>query len=261
METMRLNEGAIRAKLHADDVDIRIYDEIDSTNKEARRLAEQGISDRILLLARAQTSGRGRMGRAFYSPADAGIYMTYLWQPNVAAEDVISITTAAAVAVHRALRGMLPLSEKSLRIKWVNDIYLADKKVCGILTEAITDPQSGQVRYMWIGIGINVAPTVFPDELKTIAISLDAPALDRNALIASIMNEWMEIMCDTDRYRHMSYYRQHSMVIGKAVNTVCADKITPGVVLDIDRDGGLVVERHDGTVETIRSGEISLRLI
>ena len=260
MNTKNLCEREIRSLLHTSDMQIRIFDEIDSTNKEARRLAEQGIDERLLLIARVQTSGRGRMGRDFYSPADTGIYMTYLWRPDAAAGDVISVTTAAAVAVHRALSGMTVLADKSFSIKWVNDIYLANKKVCGILAEAITDPQDGKIRYIWIGIGINVVPMVFPDELKNIAGSLDASGLDRNELIANIMNELLDIMHDRDCYAHMPYYRKHSMVIGKAVNTICAEKINSGTVLDIDREGGLVIERSDGTVETIHSGEITLRL-
>ena len=257
---MKLNEDKIRSRLHTDELQIRIYDQIDSTNKEARRLAEQGVNEPILLIARAQTSGRGRMGREFYSPADTGIYMTYLWHPDAAAGDVISVTTAAAVAVHRALCSTAALSDRLFGIKWVNDIYLADKKVCGILTEAITDPQDSKIRDIWIGIGINVTPMTFPEELKSIAASLNVSELDRNELIANIINQLLYILRDSDRYAHMPYYRAHSMVIGKAVNTICADQINPGVVLDIDREGGLVVERPNGTIETLHSGEISLRL-
>ena len=260
MNRIPLNEENIRQHLNAADVEIQIFSEIDSTNAEARRLSSEGTQHPVLLLAEYQHAGRGRMGRSFYSPDGMGIYMTYLWHPHAAAGDVISATTAAAVAVHRALRKMLPERSERLQIKWVNDLYLSDKKICGILTEAVTDPADGKIRDMWIGIGINVAPMTFPKELADIATTLGTKTLNRNELIAAIMNELLEILHDPNRYAHMSYYRDHSMVIGKAVNTICGDEITAGVVLDIDQDGGMIVRRSDGTVETIRSGEVSLRL-
>ena len=259
MKTPKLNEGRIRAHLRADISDIRIFSKLDSTNAEARRLSSSGLSHDVLLVAEQQTAGRGRLGRSFYSPDGMGIYMTYLWQPHAAAGDAISVTTAAAVAVHRALCATPSLRGMPFAIKWVNDIYLADKKVCGILAEAVTDPQDGRIGSMWIGIGVNVAPMAFPPELAHIATSLGDGALDRNELIARVLDELLLILHDADRYAHMPYYRAHSMVIGKQVNTICADIIKPGTVLDVDKDGGLVILRADGSVETIHSGEVSLR--
>ena len=261
MNTPRLNKQEIDARLCAEVADIRVFSEIDSTNAEARRLALSGVQHAVLLVAEQQSAGRGRLGRSFYSPDGTGIYMTYLWQPNAVAGDVISATTAAAVAVHRALCSIPSIAGNSLSIKWVNDIYLSDKKVCGILAEAITNPQNGRIDSMWIGIGINVAPMIFPDELSHIATSLGDHRIDRNELIARIVDELCQVLCDDDKYAHMSYYRDHSMVIGRAVNTICGEKTVPGIVLDIDREGGLIVERPDGTEEVIRSGEISLRLV
>lgn len=254
-----LNEEVIRSYLRSDKVEIRIFSEIDSTNREARRLANAGKSEAVLLLAEQQSSGRGRLGRSFYSPAGAGIYMTYLWQPKASAGDVISVTTAAAVAVLRAMRAIPQLADKDFAIKWVNDIYLSSKKLCGILTEAVTDPADGTINSIWIGIGINVHPAAFPPELSDIATSLGKDAPDRNELIAKILNELLLILENPDRYAHMPYYRANSMVIGKQVNTICADIIKPGTVLDVDKDGGLVILRADGSVETIHSGEVSLR--
>jgi BirA family biotin operon repressor/biotin-[acetyl-CoA-carboxylase] ligase len=222
-------------------------------------MSANGVEHEALLVAEHQNAGRGRLGRSFYSPDGTGIYMTYLWHPHATATGVIAATSAAAVAVHRALCAMPQLQKMSFSIKWVNDIYLDEKKVCGILTEAVTDPQSGQIRSMWIGIGINVAPMTFPSELDGIATSLGVSTIDRNELIATIVNELLKILHDPDRYAHMPYYRAHSMVIGKAVNTVCADQTVPGVVLDVDREGGLVIRREDGSIETIHSGEVSLR--
>ena len=257
-----LNKEEILAFLgtYAEKTDISIYSEIDSTNSEARRRVRAGERKPTLILAEQQTSGRGRMGRNYFSPAGAGIYMTYLWQPEAKPVDVISVTTAISVAVVRALVSVPLLSRKQFSIKWVNDILLDGKKVCGILTEAMSDPEKGKITDIWVGIGINVYSAAFPPELSEIATSLGEDDLNRNELIARIMIEFLDILEHTDSYAHMSYYRAHSAVIGKRVNTIVADVPTPGTVLDIDRTGGLVVERLDGAIETIHSGEISLRL-
>jgi BirA family biotin operon repressor/biotin-[acetyl-CoA-carboxylase] ligase len=244
---------------YAEKTEILIYSEIDSTNSEARRRVCAGEQKPTLILAEQQTNGRGRMGRNYFSPAGAGIYMTYLWHPEAKPVDVISVTTAISVAVVRALKSFSSLSQKQFSIKWVNDILLDGKKVCGILTEAMSDPEKGKITDIWVGIGINVYSTAFPPELSEIATSLNEVDLNRNELIARILIEFLDILNHTDPYAHMSYYRACSAVIGKRVNTISADISTPGTVLDIDATGGLVVERLDGTIETIHSGEISLR--
>lgn len=255
-----LNVGAIRSHLGdwANGVAIEVYPEIDSTNSEAKRRARAGDRTPTLILAEQQSGGRGRLGRSFFSPVGAGIYMTYLWHPDTAAIDAVSVTTAAAVAVMRALSALSSVEEASLGIKWVNDIYLSGKKVCGILTEAVTDPSSGRVTSALVGIGINVRPTAFPPELADIATCLGGE-IDRNALVSDVLREFLRILRDPVPYAHMAYYREHSLVIGKRVNTICADVSVPGTVLDIDSTGGLVVERTDGSIETVHSGEVSLR--
>lgn len=243
----------------AREVRVEVYPTLDSTSSEAKRRARAGELGPLLIVAESQSNGRGRLGRSFYSPAGAGIYMTYLWRPQAAAVDAVSVTTAASVAVLRAMSSMEALAGHELAIKWVNDIYLSGKKVCGILTEAVTDAADGSVSCMLVGIGINVAPTAFPPELAEIATSLCVKDLDRNELIARILRELLACLHSRDPYAHMAYYRAHSLVIGRTVNTICAGISTPGVVLDIAADGGLVVRREDGSVEVIRSGEVSLR--
>jgi len=239
---------------------VDVYPEIDSTNSEAKRRAAAGDRTPALIVADTQTGGRGRLGRSFFSPAGAGIYMTYLWYPDTVAADAVSVTTAASVAVVRALKSFDSMREADLRIKWVNDIYLSGKKLCGILTEAVTDAATGRVNALLVGIGINVRPTAFPPEISDIATSLGDLAPTRNELIARIVLALQAILIDRDPYAHMSDYRAYSLVIGKQVNTIRGDTVTPGTVLDIDPTGGLVVRRSDGHIETIHSGEVSLRL-
>ena len=256
-----MNAASIRELLGVagDGIRIDVYSEIDSTNNEAKRRAASADRTPALIVAETQSGGRGRMGRSFFSPAGAGIYMTYLWHPDAAAADAVSVTTAASVAVVRALGAFDTLRHADVRIKWVNDIYLDGKKLCGILTEAVTDAATGRVRSMLVGIGINVRPTAFPPELADIATCLGASAPPREALIAQILIELLRILRDSDPNAHMPEYRARSLVIGRQVNTVCAGVVLPATVLDIDRTGGLVVRRDDGSVEVIHSGEVSLR--
>lgn len=256
-----LSAPSIRAALEdwGERLTIDVYAEIDSTNSEAKRRAMAGDRTPALILAEMQSGGRGRMGRSFFSPPGAGLYMTYLWHPDAAAVDAVSATTAAAVAVMRALRSFPILAGKPFGIKWVNDIYLGNKKVCGILTEAVTDPSNGRVSSVLVGVGINVLPTAFPPELAEIAACLGT-AIDRNLLAARILLELMRIQRTPEPYPHMADYRTFSIVIGKEVQTICAGVTESGRVLDIDATGGLVILRENGQVETLHSGEISLRL-
>ncbi|MBQ7322784.1 MAG: biotin--[Clostridia bacterium] len=253
-----LSAERIRTALDEERIAIDVYDELDSTNSEAKRRARAGDRRPTLILAESQSGGRGRMGRSFFSPAGAGIYMTYLWHPDAAAIDAVSVTTAASVAVLRALLTLPALHGRELGIKWVNDVYLDGKKVCGILTEAVTDPASGRVTSVLVGIGINVLPTAFPPELADIATAIGGD-VDRSTLAAAVLRELLNIQKDPDPYAHMACYKAYSTVIGKRVNTIRADAVTPGRVLDIDPTGGLVVEREDGSIEVIHSGEVSLR--
>lgn len=257
-----LNAAHIRSLLGetAQHIRVDVYPQIDSTNNEAKRRARAGDISPTLIVADTQTGGRGRLGRTFFSPVGAGIYMTYLWHPDTAAVDAVSVTTAASVAVVRALKSFVALQDADLRIKWVNDIYLSGKKLCGILTEAVTDAGSGRVSALLVGIGINVRPAAFPPELADIATSLGDLAPARNELIARIVIELRKVLDASDPYAHMSDYRAYSLVIGKQVNTIRGDTVTPGIVLNIDPTGGLIVQRVDGSVETIHSGEVSLRL-
>ena len=116
---------------------------VDSTNNEAKRMTANGFRENALIVANEQTKGRGRLGREFYSPKNTGIYMSFLLSTDVKISDAVQITTATAVAVVRAIESLTDLRPM---IKWVNDVYLGNKKVCGILTEAVTDFETGLVK-------------------------------------------------------------------------------------------------------------------
>lgn len=172
--------------------DIFVFDEIDSTNNVAKQFATQGIGDKALIVAKKQTNGRGRLGRSFLSDGN-GIYMSMVIRPTVSVEKILKITAGAAVAVKRVAEKYC----EGVKIKWVNDIYIAQKKVCGILAEAITGNE-GKIDAVIIGIGVNVFGTCdeYGEELKTIVTTLEEQGgrmLDINRLIAMIYEQLIYI--------------------------------------------------------------------
>ncbi|NLD19439.1 MAG: biotin--[acetyl-CoA-carboxylase] ligase [Clostridiales bacterium] len=244
--------------------DVFIYDTLDSTNAKAKQMALEKSPHGTVIMARQQTHGRGRLGRSFCSPRE-GIYMSIVIRPSFDMSKSVLVTSAAAVAVSDAISQVCGLPAK---IKWVNDVYVHDKKVCGILTEAITDFEMGTIESLAIGIGLNTSVACFPAELKDIAGALEgdySPA----QLGAAVIGNLLDLMDSLESRDFIKIYRERSLVLGKTVkvfkkgyNTDSSHDVLgiPARVLDIDRDGGLVVLYTNGTQETLNTGEISIRL-
>lgn len=241
----------IIASLLERDIPIHIFDSIDSTNSEARRRIAAGESC-CLVLAEEQTGGRGRRGKSFYSPHGMGLYMSLAISANFNFENAVGMTAFAAVSAVKAIK---KLTGTDCGIKWVNDLYIGSKKICGILTEAVTDLESGTVAALVVGLGINLRSTELPEELESIVGFLDHAHI-KNELAAEICNELMKYNGEDSSY--MSDYRELSIVIGKHVAYAKNGESVSGKAVDIDSQGGLVVLRDDGIAETLRSGEISL---
>ncbi|MDO5112170.1 MAG: biotin--[acetyl-CoA-carboxylase] ligase [Clostridia bacterium] len=240
------------------DLDVRVYACVDSTNNEAKRLLANGLDHAALLLAEEQTGGRGRMGRAFYSPKGTGLYMTLIlpWARSLA--DAVHITTAASVAVVRAVER---LTGRRLSIKWVNDVYLDDKKLCGILTEAVSDFETGRAQSVIVGIGVNVSTADFPAEVRQRATSLFTSGVTRNRMAAAITDELLRASAHLGDASDIAFYKAHSMVLGKAVTYTENGIARQAVAVDIDETGGLVVRHADGSERTLHTGEITLRVV
>lgn len=243
------------------DIALNIFDSIDSTNNYAKELAAGGTEHGTTVLALQQTGGRGRLGRSFHAPEGTGIYMSIILKAEADFSRALPVTTAASVAVSRAIS---KVCGKEPEIKWVNDIYLNSKKVCGILAEAVTDPATGLPEAIVVGIGINCSTEGFPEELLEIAGAVEGD-YDPQQLTAQVINELLELADGLDPADFISEYRNRSMVIGKTVKVYkggySPDKTGISArVLDIDDNGGLKVIYSSGERETLSSGEISIRI-
>ena len=259
-DTNRLSQEGIRLFLDDPDVRIDIYDELESTNQTAKKEAMMGEAGHgAFVIARSQTAGRGRRGREFYSPADAGLYMSVILKPQGTIHDSLLITTAAAVAVYRAVEQICGIR---LDIKWVNDLFYQGRKVCGILTEAVTDFESGDIDFAVVGIGLNLyeAEGGYPSEIRNVAGALyenreAAAELDRNRLAAEIINALLE---ETRELRLPPEYIQQNLVPGREIQIVDGQDIRKAKALEICPDGRLKVQESDGSLSILAYGEVSL---
>lgn len=249
-----ISAQSIKSKIKKD-IDVLYYPSIDSTNNCCKRLLADGKSGAFLVTADEQTAGRGRQGKSFYSPSLTGVYFSLVIRPRTSLRNAVTATTAAAVAVCRAIEN---LTDKKPKIKWVNDVYLDGKKICGILTEAVTNFEEGTVDSVIIGIGINIKTVDFPEDVE-VAGSLNAK-ISRSILIAEIVNELLDI-AQGDYKAFIDYYRSHSMVIGERIKFIQNGRVTPATAVAIDETGGLEVELENGEHTVLRSGEISIRRI
>ncbi len=235
---------------------------VDSTNMEVKRRALEGAANGLVILAEEQTAGRGRLGRSFFSPSGTGIYMSILFRPSPEiSQDVVMITTAASVAVCRGIRRVLG---EEPEIKWVNDVYLHGKKICGILTEAVSDFESGQIDTVVVGIGINYhSPHEgFPEELQERAgvVCHTEKKIPRNELAAAVINELYELYENLSDKTYMEDYKRWSNVLGREIRFTSGSDWEYATAVDIDENGGLVIEKKNGGRQVLRTGEITLRV-
>lgn len=259
-----LSEQSIRPFIHNTSFysKIQVYKLLESTNLTAKELANAGAPAGTVVIAEQQSAGRGRLGRSFYSPAAAGIYMTVLLRPQESTETSMLITSAAGIAVCRAVQTVAKVEPQ---IKWVNDVYLDGRKLCGILTEASMNFEAGNLEYLVIGIGVNMTDGDFPPELRDSAISLaeknQGEAISRSRLIGEILNELEIVTADLEKKTFLSEYRRRSFILGSEINIISPQGTERATALDIDDHGYLVVRMADGTQKSLSSGEISVRKV
>lgn len=258
-----ISENEIRKNLKSNlKLSFKIFDTIDSTNTAAKKYAIEGAKEGLVVISSHQTAGRGRMGRRFSSPDNTGIYMSILLKPQINPENTVLITTAAAVAVSKAIE---KLGGKKTDIKWVNDILINSKKVCGILTEGQINPLSKCFDFAILGIGINVyAPeNGFDEDIKNIAGYIFEQENEnlKSKLIAEILNNFSFYYNNILEKKYFDYYKSRCLVIDKDVFVLQNGQIiNEGKVCGLDKDFRLLIELKNGEKEYISSGEISVKL-
>ena len=261
-DSNHLSEHLISSKLTASVLGKRIIvlDEIDSTNNYAKELTAKDKSNGTIIVADRQTAGKGRMGRSFVSPSGKGLYMSVILRPEFSLHIAPLITSAVAVAVAEAIES---LCDTDIRIKWVNDLYLNGKKICGILTEGSMDMEMRAMDIAVIGIGINVRSVegCFDEELSKRASSIEDETgivIDRNALCAAVIN-YIDIYLN--RIENRSYlreYRRRELLTGNEITANVGNETITGKAVGIDRNANLMVELENGIVRSLSSGEANL---
>lgn len=224
------------------------FDIIDSTNTYARQNASR-LAAPCLITADSQTCGRGRRGKSFFSPQGTGLYMTLLLTPSA---PLPLMTPAAALAVCEALESF---GAPRLGIKWVNDVFLGSKKICGILCEHFFD---GGTEYISAGIGINLTTADFPDELTAAgSVSLDIP---RDTLAEAIAARLLEYAAAPDDAAIAAAYEKRLFFLGKEITYSRNNEQFTAVAKGVNSDCNLIVTRPDGCEEILSSGEISIKI-
>lgn len=231
--------------------------ETDSTNRVAKELAGKGATEGTLVVAKRQSMGKGRLGRSFFSP-EGGVYMSMVLRPQIPAVRAVLVTTCAAVAVARAIERVSTLTAG---IKWVNDIYIDGKKVCGILAEAGLDPEKEEPSYVVLGIGINVKRQSVPEELKGIVGCLEDGGREvlKEDLIAAVWEEFALLYKNLSTAVYMEEYKARSVLLGREVLVYGPAGEYTARVADIDKEGHLVIDR-EGQREELSFGEVSIRM-
>lgn len=230
---------------------------VESTNSRLKELAEQGAEHGTVLIAQRQTGGKGRLGRTFHSP-NGGLYMSILLRPKFLAEESVHITVAAAVAVAKAVESV---SEKKAGIKWVNDIYIDSQKLCGILTEAAMDFESGTVNYAIVGIGINVyqSDEELPDEISEIAGYLFDKKPEDNVktiLAAEVLSNFMGFYDKLEKREYIDEYQKRSVLTGCKILFLQGNYKFNGIVEGINDKAELIVRLENNEIKTFSSGEV-----
>ncbi len=239
---------------------VKVYGTVTSTNLLALDEAKNGAPEGTLIASSSQTNGRGRLGRSFYSPDASGVYMSLVLRPDLKSVDITKITAAAAVAVCRAIESV---SDKKLKIKWVNDIMLENRKVCGILVQSVYE--NGGFSSLVLGVGVNLLhpKNEFPDDIKDIAgCVFDSPFEDMRSVITAKIADNLFDICKTPIQNDIvAEYQDRSMLKNCKINVIQNNTQAPATVCGIDSECRLVVEYDDGTRGVLSGGEVSVRKV
>lgn len=246
--------------LSQNEIDVYMLEEESSSNDIAKKMAQEGAKEGTVVIVKRQTAGKGRLGRSFISNEENGLYMSIILRPQIPASKSVKITVAGAVAVLEAIE---ELSSASCKIKWVNDIYINEKKTCGILTEASFNMETGFLDYAILGIGINITQPKngFDEEIKGIATAIyqnEAPKGFKSRLCALVVDKFLHYYKSLENEDYIGIYRAKSNLIGKEVIVIRGTDEIEGKVIDIDNDANLVVRTKEQILK-FNSGEARIK--
>ena len=262
-EDDRLTAAGVAALLDTDCIgrDLLVVPSLTSTNTVLKE-RYLGRPHGFVLLAEEQTGGRGRLGRSFASPAGTGIYLTILLHPTLPIQHIQFITIAAAVAVAEAIGRTAGFDPQ---IKWVNDVLMDGRKLCGILTEAMIEGETGTVSSLIAGIGVNLRPNPdWPDEVRAVAGALSefGKPPRRAELAAAILSHFERAYSLLEQGRQaelLERYRSRLCCIGREITVIGPAAKYEALCIGLDENGHLLVRGKDGQEHTLSSGEISIR--
>ncbi len=256
------------------EIEVKVEKEVSSTNTVLKQYVSEGQKEDMILLAEEQTGGRGRRGRSFFSPEGTGLYMSVLLHPALTPGEATMLTTMAAAAEAAALER---ISGEDVKIKWVNDVWIRDKKISGILTEGFVSMEDGHLEYAIVGIGINVYEPAggFPEEIRDVAGAVFTNDICRenlrNRIAAEVLIQFLKYYQKLPAKGYLEEYRKRSIAIGKQVQIIQAGGEREqtladapardhALVLGVDDDCHLLVQYDDGTTDSLSSGEISIKM-
>ncbi len=258
-----IDKNEILKHLKAEDVSISVFDTLDSTNTYLKNIAKQrDVKEKTVVVAKEQTNGRGRLGRSFFSNAQNGIYLSLLLKPQISPQNALLITTCAAVSIAEVIQELFDIN---LSIKWVNDLYLNNRKIAGILTEAALSKDVNKLDFAVLGVGINLFQNIedFPDDIKDIAGSLFKDNMPQNAdnlIISAFLDKFLEYYDNLENKEFLSDYKKRLIYINKSVNVISQNEIYEATVLGIDDNFNLVVKTKDNKITALNSGEVSVKI-
>lgn len=234
--------------------------EVDSTNRWAKRLAAEGAAEGTLVLAEAQTQGRGRLGRSWASAPGKGLWFSVILRPKINSAELAGMTILTAVSMAKAIKGVTGIQAL---IKWPNDLVFNGRKMAGILAEV--NGEADMVNYLIIGLGLNVnhMETDFPEELRELAISLrmiKGSELPRRPILQEflrIFEENYHALSDNGLADIIGYAKLHSATLGKTVRINQGyNRTLIGEAIDLDYDGSLWIKEPSGEMVHVYAGEI-----
>jgi BirA family biotin operon repressor/biotin-[acetyl-CoA-carboxylase] ligase len=231
---------------------------VESTNTEANRLAREGAPEGTLVVANAQTRGRGRLGRSWASPPGTGLYLSIILRPDCAPDRLPRLTLTAGVAVASAIQetGISP------QLKWPNDILIADRKTGGILTEAVFDKTGIGFAILGIGINVNTKLDELPSSVRSQAMSLRiglGKPVSRICFLQSLLHQleqWYELFCAGDFETILETWCKFDTTLGREVEVFLPERRLVGVAETLESSGTLLVRDKKGCLHRIIAGDV-----